>query len=94
MAEHYAKPDDRLDALRLHLNENAAGCSPAVVNALQRLTRPTIGFYPADGDAVAAAAHYCGVDPKRIVLTNALDEGILAITATGFAYADKLCAAR
>jgi histidinol-phosphate aminotransferase len=86
MAEHYAKPDDRLDALRLHMNENTAGCSPAVVEALHGLTRQTVGFYPGYKPALAAAAKYVGVDERRLVLTNGLDEGILATTALAFAY--------
>jgi histidinol-phosphate aminotransferase len=86
MAQHYAKPDERLDALRLHMNENTAGCSPVVLDALQRLSRNTVGFYPGYGAATAAAARYLGIDPARLVLTNGLDEGILAATAAAFAY--------
>ncbi len=33
--------------LRLHLNENTAGCSPTVLDALRALTRQDVAFYPA-----------------------------------------------
>ena len=47
-------------ALRLHLNENGGGCSPAVLQALQRLTPDLIGAYPDYGPAIAAVAATCG----------------------------------
>lgn len=82
----YDKPDDRRDALRLHMNENTAGCSPAVLDALQRITRTDVGFYPGYAAATTAAARYAGVAPERLLLTNGLDEGILVTTASAFQY--------
>ena len=41
---------DTRSGLRLHLNENTAGCSPAVIAALQSLTRQDVAIYP-DYDA-------------------------------------------
>ena len=35
----YERPQTSAHALRLHLNENTAGCSPRVLTALHRLTR-------------------------------------------------------
>ena len=32
--------------MRLHLNENTAGCSPAVLEVLRGLSRSDAGFYP------------------------------------------------
>jgi histidinol-phosphate aminotransferase len=66
------------NALRLHLNENTAGCSPKVIAALQRLTRQDIATYPDYDAAVDATAARLGVDPDRLILTNGLDDGILA----------------
>jgi histidinol-phosphate aminotransferase len=66
------------NALRLHLNENTAGCSPKVIAALQRLTRQDIAVYPDYDAVVAACAARLGVDPARLLLTNGLDDGILA----------------
>jgi histidinol-phosphate aminotransferase len=64
--------------LRLHLNENTAGCSPAVIAAVHGLTRQQAAFYPDYDAAIAAAAARLGVATDRLLLTNGLDEGILA----------------
>lgn len=66
--------------LRLHLNENTAGCSPAVVEALRLLTRHDLATYPDYAGATDACARHLGVDADSLVLTNGLDEGILAVS--------------
>ena len=63
--------------LRLHLNENTAGCSPKVVAAVRAFDGPRLATYPDFRDAIIETAAFLGVDPDRIVLTNGLDEGIL-----------------
>jgi histidinol-phosphate aminotransferase len=62
--------------LRLHLNENTAGCSPAVLSALRSITRTELAEYP-DYSAVTAdlEAAY-GVGPGWVQLLNGLDEGL------------------
>ncbi len=65
--------------LRLHLNENTAGCSPAVVAAVQALTRQDLATYPDYDAASRACAAFLGVTTESLVLTNGLDEGILAL---------------
>ena len=65
--------------LRLHLNENTAGCSPRVVAALGRLTPHDLATYPDYEAATRACADFFHVDTHALVLTNGLDEGILAI---------------
>jgi histidinol-phosphate aminotransferase len=67
--------------MRLHLNENTAGCSPAVMDTLRRLGRSDAGFYPDYDKAQQAAAEYFGVPVDHLVLTNGMDEGILAAAA-------------
>jgi histidinol-phosphate aminotransferase len=62
--------------LRLHLNENTAGCSPAVLAALRALTRQDVAAYPDYGDAIAACAARLRVPADSLLLTNGLDEGI------------------
>jgi histidinol-phosphate aminotransferase len=64
--------------LRLHLNENTAGCSPSVLAAVQALTRQQAAFYPDYEETTAACARYLGIQPDQLLLTNGLDEGILA----------------
>ncbi len=65
------------DGLRLHLNENTGGCSPAVLEAIRRVQPADVSTYPSYGDAVLACARHFGVDPEWVLLTNGLDEGIL-----------------
>lgn len=72
------------EGVRLHLNENAAGASPRVMDVLRTLGRREAGLYP-DYDAAYAAASRCFAVPRDyIVLTNGLDEGILAVTTSAF----------
>ncbi len=80
MTYEYEKVLTPSSGLRLHLNENTAGCSPKVIDALRALTRTDIGFYPDYDAVVSASAARLGVLPEQLVLTNGLDEGILAIT--------------
>jgi histidinol-phosphate aminotransferase len=65
--------------LRLHLNENTAGCSPKVLAALQAVTREQAAFYPDYDRATKSCAARLGVTAAETVLTNGLDEGILAV---------------
>jgi histidinol-phosphate aminotransferase len=71
--------------LRLHLNENTAGCSPKVLAALHAVTRQDAAFYPNYDRAIAACGTRFGVRPGEIILTNGLDEGILATSITALA---------
>jgi histidinol-phosphate aminotransferase len=70
--------------MRLHLNENTAGCSPSVIDALRQLGRPEAGFYPDYDDARRAVADHFHVPADYVLLTNGLDEGILAATGAAF----------
>ena len=69
--------------LRLHLNENTAGCSPRVLAAIRALTSLDVSTYPDYEAAVRETAEYLSVDPGWVVLTNGLDEGLL-LTAIGY----------
>ena len=69
--------------LRLHLNENTAGCSPRVLAAIRGMTPLDVSTYPDYEAAVRETARYLGVPPDWIVLTNGLDEGLL-LTAVGY----------
>ncbi len=77
LKSHYEKPPEMYDGLRLHQNENTQGCSPRVLEALARLTRQNLGFYPPYSAATDAAAGYFGVAADRVALVNGLDEGIM-----------------
>lgn len=78
MSYEYERVATPAAGLRLHLNENTAGCSPAVVEALGRLTRTDLASYPDYDAAIAASAARLGVAANALLLTNGLDEGILA----------------
>jgi histidinol-phosphate aminotransferase len=84
MTYEYERVAAPAGALRLHLNENTAGCSPRVLAAIHALTREDAAFYPDYNDTVAAAARRLGVAPDRMVLTNGLDDGILATAVAAF----------
>lgn len=80
MSYEYERVITPASGLRLHLNENTAGCSPAVHAALQRLTRQDAAFYPDYQAAITACAARLGVADDRVLLTNGLDDGILALS--------------
>jgi len=84
MSYEYEKVATPASGLRLHLNENTAGCSPAVVDALARLTRTAIAEYPDYDAAISATAIRLGVPAESLLLTNGLDEGILVAAMAAF----------
>jgi histidinol-phosphate aminotransferase len=86
---HVRLPAPRV-GLRLHLNENTAGCSPAVLAALQNVTRQQAAFYPDYEEAVDACAARFGVSLDRLLLTNGLDEGILAVSIAALRRSDAV----
>ncbi len=66
-------------ALRLHYNENTAGCSPAVVAALGAITREEAACYPDYAPVTARVERALGVSPGWVQLTNGLDEGLQVV---------------
>jgi histidinol-phosphate aminotransferase len=87
MTGEYDRPRADRGGIRLHLNENTGGCSPAVLAALRSLTEKDAAFYPDYEAAYQAVVYAFGVPEDHLVLTNGLDEGIL--TATGAAFRDR-----
>ena len=77
MSHQYERVATPASGLRLHLNENTAGCSPAVIQAIRSLTREQIAEYPDYDAVIAASATRLGVSADSLLLTNGLDEGIL-----------------
>jgi histidinol-phosphate aminotransferase len=78
MTYEYERVATPSGGLRLHLNENTAGCSPRVVEALRAITREQAAFYPDYDAPIAAAARWFGIPTEQLLLVNGLDEGILA----------------
>jgi histidinol-phosphate aminotransferase len=75
----YQKPAELYDGLRLHQNENTAGCSPRVLEALQSIRAEQIGFYPPYAAAIEECARYLRAPADSVALVNGLDEGITGI---------------
>ncbi|HWK11442.1 MAG TPA: histidinol-phosphate transaminase [Vicinamibacterales bacterium] len=80
----YSRPIAGESVLRLHLNENTSGCSAAALAAVRALSAEDLACYPDYGEAVEAVARAFGVPHDCVLLTNGLDEGILAATAAAF----------
>jgi histidinol-phosphate aminotransferase len=69
-------PEETGGRLRLDLNENTAGCSPAAQRALARLGRDEIARYPAYQPTRRKLAQYFGVRPEELLLTNGADDAL------------------
>lgn len=78
MSGEYQRPAAAAGGLRLHLNENTAGCSPRVLEAIRSVGALDVAFYPEYDEVVRETAAYLGVPESWLLLTNGLDEGILA----------------
>lgn len=76
----YQKPPSA-GALRLHLNENTAGCSPRVLEAIRSLTPWDIATYPDYAATTTRCEAYFGVPAGWVQLVNGLDEGLHLVAA-------------
>jgi len=73
----YEPPGEgRASKLRLDFNENTAGCSPAVLRALARLTGKQLAMYPEYRHSTQRLARYFGVAPKELLLANGGDDAL------------------
>ena len=77
MSYAYERLPDPGAGLRLHLNENTAGCSPRVLEAMRRVTAEDAAFYPDYTEAHAACARHLGVSEDRVLLVNRPSKGLL-----------------
>jgi histidinol-phosphate aminotransferase len=65
--------------LRLHLNENTGGCSPAVLAAIRSLEAIDASIYPDYAGVTAQCERWFQVPAGWVQLTNGLDEGLHAV---------------
>ena len=77
MSQQYQREPDLGEGLRLHLNENTAGCSPNVARVLRELTRQDAAVYPDYDAVISATARFFDIGVDNVVLTNGLDDGIM-----------------
>jgi len=76
MSDLYERAPERGPGIRLHLNENTAGCSPRVLAAMRSVTGTGAATYPDYDATTRACAEWLGVGGDEVLLTNGLDEGI------------------
>ena len=73
----YEPPGEgRADKLRLDFNENTAGCSPAVMRALAKLTPKLLSMYPEYESGTRRLARHFQVAPEELLLTNGGDDAL------------------
>jgi len=78
-----APSEGRAGKLRLDMNENTAGPSPAIVRAVQRAARDgQLGTYPEYQAARAVLARHFGVLARELLLTNGIDDALKLICDT------------
>lgn len=71
-----APSEGRAGKIRLDFNENTAGCSPAALRALAKLTPQQLAMYPEYEKSTARIARHFAVRPEELALTNGGDEAI------------------
>ena len=71
-----APAEGRAKKLRLDFNENTAGCSPAVVRAMAKLSPKQLAMYPEYRLPTRRLAQYFGVKPEELLLTNGGDDAL------------------
>jgi histidinol-phosphate aminotransferase len=78
----YHPPLGGRQGLRLDFNENTMGCSPRVLARLRELTAEDLARYPEREPIEAVVARHLGVEPRELLLTNGVDEGIHLLCET------------
>ena len=71
-----APAEGRAGKIRLDFNENTAGCGPAVLRALAKLTPQQFAMYPEYQAPTARIAGHLGVRSEELLLTNGGDDAL------------------
>ena len=71
-----APAEGREKKLRLDFNENTAGCSPAVLRELAKMSPTQLAMYPEYLRPTQRLARYFGVRPDELLLTNGGDDAL------------------
>jgi histidinol-phosphate aminotransferase len=73
---YQAPAEGRANKIRLDFNENTAGCGPAVLRALAKLTPRQLAMYPEYRKPAARIARHFGVRTEELLLTNGGDDAL------------------
>lgn len=76
MKEYDPPTQERTGKLRLDFNENSLGCSPKVIERLQRINEEDLSIYPSYGELLEKISEYIGLPTTQIVATNGTDEAL------------------
>ena len=71
-----APAEGRWGKIRLDFNENTTGCGNAALAALHRLSSKELAMYPEYEAPTKILAHYFGVKPPELLLTNGGDDAL------------------
>src|SRR5438270_4543603 len=71
-----APAEGREGKVRLDFNENTAGCSPAVLRALRKMSPKQLAMYPEYERRGKRLARYFGIRTEELLLTNGGDEAL------------------
>ncbi len=83
MAPYSPPSGGRAGKLRLDFNENTVGCSPKVIECVQKyLTADHLTIYPEYQDARRDLGAFFGVSPEEFTITNGTDEAIQLLINT------------
>jgi histidinol-phosphate aminotransferase len=83
MAPYSPPTGGRAGKLRLDFNENTVGCSPRVIECVQRfLTADALSIYPEYHDALVHLSQFFGVATDEFTMTNGTDEAIQVLVNT------------
>ncbi len=85
----YHPPLAGREGLRLDFNENTVGCSPRVLEKLQRMTADDFTKYPERQVVEAAVAEFLKVSATETLLTNGVDEAIHLLCQTYLGSGDE-----
>ena len=78
-----APAEGRANKIRLDFNENTAGCGPAVLRALAKLTPQQLAMYPEYQKPGDRIARHLGVRSEELLLTNGGDDALRANAGRG-----------
>ncbi len=86
----YRSPIVSREGLNLDLNENTGGCSPRVLARLRSLSTLDLARYPEREPGEQAVAEFLGLKPEQVLLTNGVDDALLALFTTYLGPGDEM----